>query len=113
MIRVAFIVKIKPGYTREQVQKYYEEVHTQLPGVFEPAPESRHSAQIYEGRIVPGACADIEPSQTEPYWRMTTYEFKDLETMKRAFKSEKGVNLTEDKPFNEMIEILRMITEEY
>jgi hypothetical protein len=113
MIRVAFIVKIKPGYTAEQVQKYYDDVHTKLPGVMAPAPETRHSAKVYEGHIVPAPTVPVDTSKNEPYWRMTTYEFKDLETMEKAFASEKGQNLMKDEPFNQMCEVLRIVTEDY
>ncbi len=113
MIKVAFILKLKKGFTREQVQKYYEEVHTQVPGVWEPAPVTKETVQIFSGRIVPAPCIEIDAAKSEPYLRMTELVFDDLETMKKAFASERGQNLTHDEPFNQMVEVLRIITEEY
>ena len=114
MIRVYFIVKPKKGFTCDDVQKYYDEVHTKLPGgAFVPTPESRFSSEILDGQIVHSGTAPVDISKTEPYWRVTEYEFKDLETMKKAFASEKGQIVAKDEGFNRICDILRIITKEY
>lgn len=101
MIKLVTLLKIRPNYTREQVEKYYQEVHVKVAGAPMPYVVKYTTATIHVGR-----------TQKEAWWRISEHYFNTYDDLKKALASNEAQALDGDREFWDMVEDIRFITNE-
>ena len=101
MIKLVTLLKIRAGYTRKQVEEYYQEVHVKVAGAPMPYATKYTTATIHVGR-----------TQKVPWWRISEHYFNNYDDLKKALASSEAQALEGDREFWDMVDDIRFITDE-